>query len=949
MKKLAENILQITLIVGFGLIFNLNSFSCTELPQLEPSNTWEIFRKTFPFHIQTIAFDKQASTLLIAEPPPHVNLADLKIRVPELTQIEEKQHTMGCDGWVKDLVIQVPSMDESKRQDLFDRLNLYIFNTTYKANVMDLPAAKSVFNNADTPLDITVTFADLKDWLVDRNETFESVLTGEQIQFTSILSAKKNGVYSGVDAGLVVWAIDRKKPLTNSLAEARQFALDSDLIVGAVSNPNMLTIVGRKRIVSVDILPPIRTETILQLAAVKNPDLGQSYERLYVFAGRFNETDDWAPIYLSDELIDTEYGSLLNITDQILKRWSMKGTINYKNFESYNDPNEFPFKDKTLVQYLNNAEEVTFNWNTFGLGYSAEANGNRVFAVNRTGALPTSYLSKEQNNFSDAEEIGYKYFAEAGDSNLARVVQYAALYQIFQDTKVTAGKDAFSFEKYTPNFDELYREFSKIINEIKSPDFGVAYSNNKELVDAIATIRNFGNKSEFKATALSILDPRNLNGQFNKRLDSYYEKEKKLTSDYNSIVSSINSKNSQIVETNQEAKISYNAGYGPLCYGKRYVRGTAEQIRCSRLEIQVEAYSVNIANLVNEERQLQTKKSTIEVQLSNLSREFGVFVGFSKALRLVSKKFIDISDSNRLKDVYLRSLPVRNSKWIHTPSIVVSTNDDFFSIGGTNLNSRISGFRSGNVPKGKVKILNEGGKQIFITNPSDASKVSSVVRTAGKRSTSADINKLKKDLEAKLNSQPVVKPKPKLEALKSTTQISPSIRTEKIGWFPRNRVQAIEDEFITITKSADGGETIAYQNREVIAFSPTSRNDYLSSIRYGGREPAIIRLIGDYKLDEARALKSSMVIKKTNIDEPPSLIKLIKNRNEIRLAKDFDFASAKIYEPQFEVIRSGNKAQTSVSIDIEVPSSSASNTGSLLKVKSLFGGLFTRIRLKIVF
>ncbi len=52
---------------------------------------------------------------------------------------------------------------------------------------------------------------------------------------------------------------------------------------------------------------------MLLLAGVNSDELAQSYERNSFAAGKFDEDKnlDWAPIYLSDVLIDTEYGSLL--------------------------------------------------------------------------------------------------------------------------------------------------------------------------------------------------------------------------------------------------------------------------------------------------------------------------------------------------------------------------------------------------------------------------------------------------------------------------------------------------------------------------------------------------------------------------------------------------------------------------------------------------------------
>lgn len=926
---------------------NLGSavFACTEIPKIEAVTTWEIFRKTFPFHIQTLGFDKRSSILVISEPPPLVTIEKLKETAPELGPIEVKQHPMGCDGWVKDLVIQLPQMTDLQRQDLFDRINLYLFHTTYKASVLDLPFTKSTLDNENTPLDVTVTFADLKDWFFDKNEIFESVLTGDQIAFNSIFSSKKTGVYISKEPGLVIWAIDRKKPLDDNLAEARQFALDSDLIVGSVSNTEMLTIVGRARILPLDVFPPLRTETILQLAAIKIPDLGQSYERNYVFAGRFTEKDDWAPIYLSDELIDTEYGSLLNITDQILKRWSMKGTVNYKNFESYADPKGFPFKDKTLVEYLNKPPEVTFNWNTLGLGYSSDINGKHIFAVNRTGALPTSYLSEDQNNFSEAEVIGYDYFASVGDPNLTRVVQYATLYQIFQDSKITVGKDVFSFEKHKPNYEELYRELVKITDEIKEIPLAEVEllqgsTDTIELADAIRKVKAFSNKSEFEATARSILEPRNLNSQFNKRIDAYYREYNQLQNAIKLLESSINSNNSKIIQTSESARAKFNE-FNSKCPGVPKGTGLPQDIECYKLVTEARRLENEPSRLNNINDGLIANIYRKQGQISNLGYAFGVFVDFNKALGKASKEFVTPSEANRLKDIYLRSVPERTSKWIHTPSIVVSSNNDFRSIGGHNLDSKVTSFRSGRVVPGKVQIIKEAGKQVIITNPSDLGKMSSLVRTAAINNKSGDVAALKASLEQKLVSQKAILPKSKPVALEYPSQKLSPFKIEKIGWFPGDRVLAFEDDVITIAKREDGGETITYRNREVTAYSPTSRNDYLSSIKYGGKEPVRIRMKG-YELDEVRALKSSMSIKETSVE--PSLIKMIKDRTGKTLAKDFDFANAKIHEPQFEVIGGGNNAYTKVSVDIEVLPSLPAKSGLLLRVENHFKGLVTKLR-----
>jgi hypothetical protein len=207
------------------------------------------------------------------------------------------------------------------------------------------------------------------------------------------------------------------------------------LILGAVSTSDQVAILARERTTPVAALPPLRTETILQLAAAREDELSQSYERTNPFAGRFDlsENMDWAPIYLSPRLIDTEYGSLLNITDQLLKGWTEHGEIEYVNF-TYPNPPSFPFS-KALDELLG-VKELAFNWNTKGAGYVTKAGDYEVYALNQTGSLPIDYLAEGNPDVQKAEDSAYQYYSNMSDPNLIRVVQYAAIYQIFHHYSV---------------------------------------------------------------------------------------------------------------------------------------------------------------------------------------------------------------------------------------------------------------------------------------------------------------------------------------------------------------------------------------------------------------------------------------------------------------------------------------------------------------------------------
>jgi hypothetical protein len=140
------------------------------------------------------------------------------------------------------------------------------------------------------------------------------------------------------------------------------------------------------------------------------------------------------------------HGSLLNITDQLLKSWSMRGQIKYVRFP-YPSPGSYPFP-KPLMEQVH-APVVTFNWNTKGAGYVVEERGVEILALTRTGALPVDYLGDQDARLLEAEDRGYDYFSATGDPNLVRVVQYASLYQAFRRFGITTPETRVSPPKVT--------------------------------------------------------------------------------------------------------------------------------------------------------------------------------------------------------------------------------------------------------------------------------------------------------------------------------------------------------------------------------------------------------------------------------------------------------------------------------------------------------------------
>ncbi len=446
------------------------------LPASTPANNlWDGFRKSHPYHSQVLALSEpatadQSRTLIVSEPPPSLQLGELLIPVADvLLNHTVLQHRVGHDGWTRDVVLAVKG-PEDKIASAISGLNQLLFSTSYKSFVLPLPVSAQRINVSG--LDLSVTAAEIKNWTIDQAETFLPLEGGPPISLTDLFSRSDSSVYFTNTPGLVSWWIPKGKEIQTCRVEIREFALETDLIVGALSNDSGTLIFGRERLIPVELLPPLRAETISLLAAVQKGQEGQleqSYERNHLFAGRLEGTKDWAPILLSPELVDTEYGSLLNITDQILKGWSNGGDTEYVNFH-YPKPSRWPFQNQPVMQRLG-TDELTYNWNTKGVGYTVRTGDYKMFALHRSGALPVSYIPEgsgdnRSETVESAEEEAYNYFATLGDVNLVRVVQYNALYHIFSTFDISSSSRTVS--RNTEPATVLERLTEETVNEIKN-------------------------------------------------------------------------------------------------------------------------------------------------------------------------------------------------------------------------------------------------------------------------------------------------------------------------------------------------------------------------------------------------------------------------------------------------------------------------------------------------
>ena len=442
---------------------------------------WAMFRRAHPFPYQTIAFSPlQPGTLLLvlSEPPPSLGRNDLQSLVkaifgPKMLEFSTRRWMIGVDGWVEDALVRIDvkdsAADSAAGQLLADEgfpdqvamLHHAIWGTAFGAG---LEVIEPPHNPAEAMVapNLSVSHSELMPWFRTSSSRWRPVddPDGQWTPWASVDQAKPEAWVSEDNAlvtlvipvSKLIAAQGDKAKLDDLRVPFRHFAVATDVIVGGLWNASSgsITIVGRARLLLPAAIPPLRFETFVQLVQATTDELDQSYERTNLVAGKLSDGDqglkDWAPIYLSENLIDTELGALLNITDQILKSWSEGGKIEYEYFSYPFKPDSFLLGHTPLSEELrkkSNATTVLYNWNTSGSTSVVRIGNVSALATGRTGALPVTYGSDLKSDgdvatghLSAYENEAYTYFSNLQDPNLGRVVQYTLLYQILRAAAV---------------------------------------------------------------------------------------------------------------------------------------------------------------------------------------------------------------------------------------------------------------------------------------------------------------------------------------------------------------------------------------------------------------------------------------------------------------------------------------------------------------------------------
>lgn len=453
---------------------------------------WEEFRQLVPGHFQDwiIAEEDSSFTLIYAEPPPAYLITQyeevLKDALRGYVAHSVQSRPLGYNGEVSDLVIKLDyskwgeAADSAFRRDLC-ALSLAIYGTTHGCRALQLSELRKSPPSVRAPAPISVSAVQLDTWLFgdDKRLRFSAPEYDHSGDLEFLMKIDATGRFISSDNSLVVLLLRTDTELSfQSIAQVRQFVIDSDYILGGVIDKKeaAVALIGRSRQLSLVDFPALRVEDVFNAITAQDQEWAQSYDRNTPGAGRTvlpgDDRGDWAPSYLSAELLDTEFGSLLNKADAVLKSQSLSNSIRYKGYpiRKFDDP---PYKQGVFDE-LNQRiglSSLVFNFNTVGVGHwliETDQNlGKMVFALNSTGSFSVTYSpnskgenarQKEAKYIEEAEERYTTWFSDQRSTDLVRTVQYMAIYQLFGEAELLG-------KRLYPDRTEL---FGRIGKELKT-------------------------------------------------------------------------------------------------------------------------------------------------------------------------------------------------------------------------------------------------------------------------------------------------------------------------------------------------------------------------------------------------------------------------------------------------------------------------------------------------
>ena len=695
-------------------------------------NVWKEFREKNPYNIQIEGikrYDDNSFVAIISEPSDFIKEDDLKnFFKPYNCEFKTFQTKIGYDGWLKDAVISFNGIKEKDLPKFSKKLSNFLYGTDYKAELINLETMPEHIAFSSHDLNQQVSEEELRQWFIKDKEPL--IALEDSTSVTNIPEAMMetgSKLYMSKDPGFIVWVLDKGRNDTEEFrVSARKFSIDSDLIFGAISNYGKVAIIARERCVPLYELPPMRVETLCLLASSEEDVLAQSYERNSLYAGKLNGGKDYAPIYLSKRLWHSEYGSILNITDQMLKSWSENGNIEYIDF-SHPKPVDWAF-DIGATNHLK-ASTLTYNWNTEGVGYLVDDAAYSIYAVNRTGSLPVSYIPGNTNGISEedpvyrAEEDAYDFFSNLSSPQLARVVQYVSMYQIFHNLDVNISDenpgDVTEYQPYEVPSD-LKEHAYEVLQSLTVLDLDKRKKLAKDYTNI--TIENYDDfmKKNSKSHNFGFVMPgRTVAVAKNGSKEARFE-----LAVYHNIITKLDTVNAILTQLSDDKPLMISMA-GSLIDRDTEIEYTAN--RNSTLSYTPNITIPSFEELLLEQSPEDPGKVVIVLPDLKSKREkiayaMDIMGRFGREIQFFNFAISDL-DREYCLAKYIDSNKDKKREWIKCPTIVQSWNvvDSINAVGGHNLSSKISRFKvNRDLKEGQTRRITRDGFDIVEISAKDA-------------------------------------------------------------------------------------------------------------------------------------------------------------------------------------------------------------------------------------
>lgn len=727
--------------------------------------------------------------LLLTEPPAKAFQAR-ETWIPEIFGADlldhgVAEHPVGFDGFSRDIFVETSALSEPQISRAVEAIHREYFGTDYKAAYrLFEPKSWNAVRDAprrEGPENLEVSASSLHAWLYGddalrfSSDPFDTLSPDVVDKTLADLALIKSGVFYSQPAGLVIMRVSPDRPLNALTPLMRRFFVDTDALIGAVEQGEALILIGRERTTALDQMPPLRIDTVLTLAASGETNLAQSYQRTMPFAGAVTDPNlaqtmhhiemvatfadifglngelmlapadsftsreieflalqvsvDWAPILLSRELTHTEYGQLLNITDQMLKGWSSANRIDYVSFDypkPYGNPDAIGIYDRLQNEIDTSFSQLTFNWNTSGYGTWTEIDGIPFFTLARTGSLPVSYFPDDGSfaiegdaevTIQAAEDEYWEFFSGLRDPNLARAAQYAALHVIFQAHPVSANRTEPQVDE--ASYDARWSGLTEQVEQaLRAMSAHIAQGTHP--LDSEEAISDFGVGtvvSPTKHCGLSVDDRLRWNDDPSLAVAKEYL--------------------GGLDDWSVPSKILIDPA---IAYRDIDTRIVGYQSRAALLDRRIDAFNAKIARcnitqncadatLNRERRRLENEDQALAQETDLIRRMQAEFDQIYNSVSGVARHIMPFGSCAAAWTSVVDQVPPVGDAVYKTPGIVLSNDgSNVFFVGGHNLDGRsVRVIEDASIAAGKVDIDAQSG--VIRINPADIGKAQTVARS----------------------------------------------------------------------------------------------------------------------------------------------------------------------------------------------------------------------------